>query len=147
MILRASLIQKMFYANSGHTPMIHFVLTPIRYSPALEEVTFNIGGQMAHFKTEDSIHANFTWSGSQEQFATLQFDSSGLVKPTVTHTGPWAWLRLIKGATLKATNNPSVFNVTFDIDGTQAIYKLTTDNPINPYETEVLSQFRCPDKL
>ncbi|WP_267256297.1 hypothetical protein [Coxiella endosymbiont of Ornithodoros maritimus] len=46
MLTRASMIQKMFYADNRETPTLKFTLTAISLSPNVSRFALNIGGQI-----------------------------------------------------------------------------------------------------
>jgi type VI secretion system protein ImpL len=61
--------------------------------------------------------------------------------------GFWAWLHLLDQSQLQTTSDPKTFQITFILDGNQAVYQLIADNPVNPYQSQLLASFRCPDSL
>ncbi|WP_407647513.1 type VI secretion IcmF C-terminal domain-containing protein [Coxiella endosymbiont of Ornithodoros maritimus] len=89
-----------------------------------------------------------TWPGPDGDFVTFQFDTLSLNKTAKTLTGPWTWLRLLNLTHLEATNDPKIFHLSLSLEGNTARYQLIANNPIPLfYSGQLLSAFRCPNKL
>jgi type VI secretion system protein ImpL len=144
MLIRASMIQKMFYSNNASKPSLKFTLTPISMSTNVSQFILNIGGQMIQYMPGIKHTNNVKWPGPDGNFVTMRFDNLDPKKPTQTNMGAWAWLHLLDTATIKPSSDPRSYEVTFNLKGNQADYQLTADNPINPYLPNVLGAFRCP---
>ncbi|ATN81543.1 ImcF-related family protein [Coxiella burnetii] len=147
MLTRASMIQKMFYADNRKTPTLKFTLTPISLSPNVSRFALNIGGQMLAFEPGIKSPLKATWPGPDGNFVTFQFDTLSPDKPAKTLTGTWAWLRLLNLADLEATSDPKIFHLSLSLEGNTARYQLIAHSPINPYSAQLLSAFRCPNEL
>jgi type VI secretion system protein ImpL len=146
-IIRGSLIQKMFYKDSKDRPTVGFDLTPITLSHGVQQFVLNLGGQMYRASPSDAQPFKAMWPGPDGNFVTMRFVAKDGSKPTITKTGPWAWLRLLAGEQVKPSNNPTQFNVVFDIAGSGASFRLTADNRINPYLPGLLDGFRLAESL
>ncbi len=146
MFLRASLIQKMFFTNNPKSPSMKLQLQLKHLSKGLTSFVLNLGGQNVIFQATTTKPTAFSWPGPDADFVTIGFNTKDQ-HPTVTKTGPWAWLRLLNTATLGSTTNARVFTVTFKLAGQSASFELIADNPINPYLPGILYQFRCPKSL
>lgn len=147
MLIRASMIQKMFYTNNPDSPSVEFTLTPISLSPNITRFILNMGGQMVNYELGFKKATHVAWPGDDGAFITLRFTTLSPQHPTITLNGFWAWLHLLDQSQLQATNDPKTFQVTFILDGNQAVYQLVADNPVNPYQSQLLASFRCPDSL
>ncbi|OYK79627.1 hypothetical protein CbuD7D7780_09080 [Coxiella burnetii] len=147
MLTRASMIQKMFYADNRKTPTLKFTLTPISLSPNVSRFALNIGGQILAFEPGIKSPLKATWPGPDGNFVTFQFDTLSPDKPAKTLTGTWAWLRLLNLADLEATSDPKIFHLSLSLEGNTARYQLIAHSPINPYSAQLLSAFRCPNEL
>lgn len=145
MLIRASMIQKMFYSHHTNNPELNFTLTPIRLSPNIIRFTVNIGGKTAESEPGVKKPASLSWPGPSGTFINLHFNGVNVEQPDKTFEGPWAWLRLIDQSHLKNTSEPKVFRVTFQVEGQEAEFELTAENAVNPYQGEFLSAFRCPE--
>ncbi len=147
MLIRASMIQKMFYTDDPNTPTIQFNLTPINLSPNVRRFELNVGGQIVNYEPGIKRSVHLSWPGSDGKFVTLQFVTLNPNHDTLTLAGPWAWLHLLDQSRVQATSDPKTFQMSFTLNGNRAQYQVTADNPVNPYQTQLLSAFRCPDSL
>ncbi|OGT66409.1 MAG: hypothetical protein A3J38_07655 [Gammaproteobacteria bacterium RIFCSPHIGHO2_12_FULL_45_9] len=147
MIIRASMIQKMFYTDNTKMPTLKFTLTPLRLPNRSEQLILNLGGQIVRYDASAKNAAQFMWPGPDGDFVTLRFEGANDLPPTITKTGTWGWLRLLDTARIQPTIDPRVFEVTLNVDNLEIVYQLTADNPVNPYTSGLLSAFRCPDSL
>lgn len=147
MLIRASMIQQMFYTDNHSTPSLKFTLTPADMSPESSQFALNIGGQMIHYMPGIKKSSTLKWPGQDGNFVTMRFDNAAENNPTLTTMGPWAWLRLLNASTIQSSSNPQQFQVTFRLGNTQAIYQMIATNPVNPYLPNVLAGFRFDDKL
>ena len=146
MLIRASMIQKMFYTDSPDSPSVKFTLTPISLSSNISHFILNIGGQVIDYEPGIKKTAHITWPG-HDAFVTLRFISLSPNRPTTTTMGFWSWLHILDQSHLQTTNDPKTFQVTFTVAGNQAVFQLVADHPVNPYQPQLLSSFRCPDSL
>jgi len=147
MLIRASMIQKMFYGDNLASPTIRFKLAPISLSPNISSFSLNVGGQVTSFQPGIKKTNNLSWPGNNGSSVTMQFETISATSPSKTFTGPWAWLRVVSQSILESTNNPQEYQITFTLNKDKARYQLIADNPINPYQTQILSAFRAPNTL
>lgn len=143
MLIRASMIQKMFYTNNPDKPTLRFKLTPVEVSDNTNQFALNIGGQMIRYLPGLQKTTEASWPGTDGDFVTLQFNSAPN-NSTITTTGEWAWQKILGKATLQSTSDPQHYQVTFKLDNHQAVFDLIADNPINPYLPNILTGFRIP---
>lgn len=150
MLIRASMIQKMFYSDNSQIPTIHFDLTPIDLLSNINYFELNIDGQPLGFEHGIKKTTHLSWpgeGGDNGNFVIMRFDTVSADSPTKTFTGPWAWLHLISQSTIESTNNPKQYQITFTLKDNKARYQLLADSPINPYQAQILHAFRMPDEL
>lgn len=147
MFIRASMIQKMFYTNNQKTPTIRFKLTPMDMSIDTSQFILNVGGQMVRYMPGIKRTSVLSWPGKDGNFVTMRFNNLNQTNPTVTTMGNWAWLRMLQHATIKPSNNPSSYDVTFKMNNNEAEYQLQADNSVNPYLPGILNGFRLPSVL
>ncbi len=147
MLIRASMIQKMFYTDDPDSPSVEFTLTPISLSSNISRFILNVGGQMIEYEPGIKKTTHVAWPGNDGSFITMRFTTLNPQRPTTTMNGFWAWLHLLDQSQLQTTSDPKTFQITFILDGNQAVYQLIADNPVNPYQSQLLASFRCPDSL
>jgi type VI secretion system protein ImpL len=64
-----------------------------------------------------------------------------------TEVGPWAWFRVLNSAKLNKTNNPAIYQVTFNEGGHKAMFELRALSAVNPFGQDLLSGFYCAESL
>lgn len=146
-LLRASIIQKMFYANNFQNPSVKFSLTPLSFSPNIHRCTLNFGGQLNEFTPNEFKTVHLTWPDSDKNLAGLGWITTNEVKHNRFFKGPWAWYHLLNQAIVQPTKNPKRFKVTFRLGHDEMQYQLIANNPANPFLPDLLYAFRCPESL
>lgn len=149
MLMRASLIRKMYFTEGKSLPSLGFTLAPIALSPTATSFALEIGGQQIQLAAgaENPEKTHFTWPSLEGENVTLKFTNLQGEPSTLTEAGPWALFRLLDKAHLTTTTNPRRFKLTFDLNGSAAKYELIADKPVNPFIEGILSNFRCPRDL
>ena len=61
--------------------------------------------------------------------------------------GPWALFRVFDEARISRTSNPTVFIITFNIQGREAKLELQASSAVNPFQLNDLQSFRCLQNL
>ena len=146
MIIRASIIQQMFYSNNATNPSQQFALTLKNMSDNISSIAFNIEGQTINFKTgQTDLHTLQTPGTKPEAVSLTFYGTHG--KYSLNTKGPWAWLRLVQRGNIKTTSDTNQFLLNFTTTHYTATLGLVTQNKVNPYLPGVLSAFRCPDNL
>src|SRR3990170_358604 len=145
--LRASLIQKMFYPYKMSNPKLRFTLTPVDMTPNTQSFTIHIDGQKISFNNEDKKNYSLVWPGPQPGLVTISFVNTQGKYFTASEFGPWAWFRILDKANVTSNNSTKLFELTFDLNGNAAKYTLSTTEPVNPFLSEIINNFRCPDQL
>lgn len=139
MLMRASLIQKMFYLDNPNTPTLRFSLSLKSLNANTQSIALNIGGHMFNANKQSQFSNAYSWPGSDGEFITLRFHDINGSSPTMTLTGYWSWLRLIKNNTITSTDDPQTFTVSLSLGSNQASMKLVADHLINPYLPNLLT--------
>lgn len=154
MLIRASLIQEMFFTDNPEKISLTFYLTPISMNPQLRSFSINIDGQKYTFMRKSRAIVKFLWPIPKSSQAAITFtpkrlkvDDDEATPFTVTQTGAWAWFRLIQPNAVRPSGNAQVFTLSFTNEGKRVRFKLATDNLMNPYLPNIIDKFRCPDDL
>lgn len=147
MLLRASLIQQMFFTDDPNIIGFKFLMLPTAFSTNLVSVTVNLNGQIAVFHGSDQQSQVFNWPGPQSEQVVITFTSSDGKTTTITTEGPWAWFKIIDQTALMTTGNPQIFNLAIQSGDLSATFQLKSDNVMNPFIPGILGSFRCPESL
>lgn len=155
MMIRASLIQEMFFTNTPDKISFGFYLTPISINPSLRSFSLNIDGQKEIFTRKSHSIVKFVWPISKASIASITYtpkksknDEDETTPVVLTQNGAWAWFRLINTAgKISPGINAQVFTLSFTNNNKRVRFKLVSDNLMNPYLPNIITKFRCPDDL
>jgi type VI secretion system IcmF/VasK family protein len=146
--MRAKIISSMFFPNGEHNLNIHFSLQQQALMPIVKKIQVHLNGQTMDDEQGSRNINTFVWPGNSDEYnAQLEFIMINGQHLVTTALGPWAWFKLLDKAQIKPMEDPKQFQLNFNIDGTEAKILLLADNPINPFISNVLEGFRCPDSL
>jgi type VI secretion system protein ImpL len=105
------------------------------------------GQSLAYFNSATKPQP-MTWPGPNGSgVVTLSFlpaDGSPEVMRTVT--GPWAWLRMLRGA-LRPGPLPEVFSLHLAEGGHSADFELRATSVDNPFDPKMFASFTCPARF
>jgi type VI protein secretion system component VasK len=147
--ISAALIRKMFYPHGGNKIEVRFTLTPQDLTPHTQRFGLNLGGQVISYaRGGDKVAENLVWPGATPNMVSVTFVDSNnkAVSATLPHD-PWAWFRLLDKANFKAMDKTQRFTFMIDLNSHAVRYEMNNEQPINPFIPEIISNFRCPEKL
>lgn len=147
MFMRATLIQKMYFANGSDKPLVKFTLIPQELEPGVSDFNLNIGGQVINYQASQTTSAKLIWSLATANRVSLQFINNQGQPSAAMLQGPWAWFKLLGKANLEKTADPRLFNLTFDLNGNSVKYHLLANELVNPFIPGIIDAFRCPQQL
>ncbi|MEE9344246.1 MAG: type VI secretion system membrane subunit TssM [Methylococcales bacterium] len=145
---RADNIQKIFFRMGKQSPKVSFRLKPISMSPAIVQFIMDVDGQTLTYAHGPVRPVAMKWPGPNDsrqvriQMLPPLQGHSGLSKE-----GPWALFRFFDEAQITRTSNPSIFIMTFRIQGREAKFELLANSAVNPFQLADLKAFRCPNSL
>jgi type VI secretion system protein ImpL len=145
---RADNIQKIFFRMGKQSPKVSFRLKPISMSPAIVQFIMDVDGQTLTYAHGPVRPVAMKWPGPNDsgqvriQMLPPLQGHSGLSKE-----GPWALFRFFDEAQITRTSNPSIFIMTFRIQGREAKFELLANSAVNPFQLTDLKAFRCPNNL
>ncbi len=146
MIIRASVIQQMFYNGGQPNPSESFALALKNHSKNITSISISIDDHTTQLKTNDNTIHKFTSANTASSTALITI--KGQQGTDSLHTsGNWPWLRMIHLGTLKTTSDANQFFLSFQTDNYQVQFGLIAKNKQNPYLPGVLSAFRCPKEF
>ena len=137
-------ITQMFFNNTLH-PTLQFSLAPILMTPNIKQVAVKFNKiTLTANSGSPNLDIPITWQLNPHDQITLNFldDNNQIV--SFAKSGTWAWLRILADNKVQALD-PNRYYLQFDSGVLQAEYKLTTDNPSNPFELSVLSDLAVPE--
>lgn len=145
---KARIITAMFFPNESNTINVQFTLQQIALMPIVKSFQLTINGQSLNDQQGSQNISTFIWPGNSDNLSSqLMFvDVNGQNVSTIQN-GPWSWFHIVDHSYLHSDGSSQKYIITFDVDGTEARYHLTTDDPINPFIPGIIDSFRLPKKI
>lgn len=147
-LMRASLIQQMFYTNShSKRPHVSFHLIPMQKSPHIQQATCYFDGQVVPFDKTTALNTTINWPGPKKIGASWVIKLKNGKHHQHFVAGPWAALRLIQSGSLTPSNNPQKYTLSFSVGAHKWQYLLIPSQKINPWLSQVMPAFKLPKTL
>jgi type VI secretion system protein ImpL len=133
----------------GAGPIMTFTLEPKDLSPNATRVTLNLDGQSLAYFNSATRPQPMTWPGRDGTgVITLAFQPvDGSPEIMTSESGAWAWLRMLRGGRMQATELPELFRLRLSAGGYYADFDLRAASVENPMNLQMFSQFSCPAGL
>lgn len=146
-LLRARLVQHMFFPTGTQQLQVNFSLQALAFEPIVKTLSLAIGNtKFTDSQTHNAIHL-LQWPSDQSNHITLTLqDIDGKQLQTEKH-GDWALWQLLQQTNLTRLNDTEHFSLIFALAGSAVKYQLTADNAINPFIPGILTQFKLPEKI
>ncbi len=142
---RANKIQELFFRNGQLS--VPFVMRPLSLDATVSKFDMTLGEQHITYRHGPRRPINLQWPTSASDSVALTLEGQHGMLSSRTEVGPWAWFRVLNSATLNKTNNPAIYQVTFDERGHKAMFELRALSAVNPFGQDLLSGFYCPESL
>ncbi|WP_415891637.1 type VI secretion system membrane subunit TssM [Neptuniibacter sp. PT8_73] len=142
---RASKIQEVFFRNGQLS--VPFVIRPLSLDARVSKFEMTLGEQNITYRHGPRRPINLNWPTPSTDSVTMSLQSQVGMLSSRSEVGPWAWFRVLNSANLNKTNNPAIYQVTFDEQGHKAMFELRALSAINPFGHDLLSGFYCPETL
>ncbi|MEE4376211.1 MAG: type VI secretion system membrane subunit TssM [Candidatus Competibacteraceae bacterium] len=146
---KAAAVKQSLFAGGGQQPQIRFELTPLTMDGTVASAVLTVDGQQISYSRTQSARATAVqWPGPNSGQVQLQLAPAlPGSRSALQEQGAWAWFRLLDRATIRSTNQPGSFQITFNLGRRQALYEMRVNSAINPFRLQVLEGFRCPQEL
>ena len=144
----ADTIKNTFFRMGRQSPKVSFKLKPISMSSTITQFIMDVDGQILTYAHGPLRPVAMQWPGpnnsGQVRIQLLPPISgySGL-----STEGPWALFRAFDKARISRTSDPSLFIMTFNIQGREAKFELRASSAVNPFQLNELHSFRCLQNL
>jgi type VI secretion system protein ImpL len=147
LFIKAELIQKMFiFGNNDLTSS--FVMEPVEMSPNTQFFMLNLSNHFVSYRSGPRKADHIFWSAQSNQSISIEFVSTqGKHEISSISADPWALLRIFDKANIHPAGTPGHFELTFDLNGNSIMYQIISDQPVNPFVPEIMTNFQCPSKL
>jgi type VI secretion system protein ImpL len=143
-------IRDMFFDGKG-AASLRYSVEPISLTQDLANTVLNIDGQLVRYSHGPTRPTAILWPNalsSQQNISQLSaFGVSGQSSTAaLTFQGLWSGFRLMDHGHISHAQ-PGGADITFDVAGGKALYRITVSTPENPFATQPLSTLRLPETL
>ena len=142
---RAHQIRQAFFSNSDQ-PSIRITITPESLDQDSNAVMLEVQGERIVYVPGRVLPKTIMWPAREKvSLSRLAFLPGGLDE-AISKSGPWSTMRLFDVAEKKPLSDDR-FQAVFTHGGHSATFQIQVGSILNPFTTNVLNTFRCPDKL
>ena len=159
-IQRALEIKNVLFRENAETPSLGFSLKPNAMPKNNVRFMLEVGANRITYSHGPKFWKTLKWSADSEQSRVrIVFEDLNEQQHSETFEGPWAWFRLLAQSKLTKTSESSTYLVTYAIsnnsdDERQSFdarhkisYKIKAKSVNNPFEKQLLSLFKCPERI
>lgn len=144
---RARKIKDTFFPGGAKTPSISFELTPITMDPAITQFVLDIEGKRVTYDHGPAVPSVVSWPGTGPRQVRIEMSPPAAGGPSgATESGSWGWFRLLDKSRMEPSGREQ-FDVTFAVNGRSARFRLAATSAFNPFGSDMLRGFQCPEGL
>ena len=144
---RAAVIRQMLFKVNPSSPGFNFKMRPYRMDASVRKFELNFGGQRLLYTHGPKIPREVSWPGDGGTSVRMSFEDLNDSIKRVNYDGPWAFFRLLQESNVEATRRSNVYRVTFSTLGRKATWEVTAKSSTNPFKSNAISRYRCPETL
>ncbi|MBY5931953.1 type VI secretion system membrane subunit TssM [Tateyamaria omphalii] len=141
---RAAEIRAAFFPNGIVEPRVELNVDLVEIGGGARVALFFVGDARAAFRDGLADGTRLIWppEGGRDVARVMLLPGDRATAPAAT--GPWAPFRLLDRARI-TPGNDNRFNATFNVDGRNVTFRLTSGSVNNPFQLAALTDFRCPE--
>lgn len=144
-LIRANVINNMFFPEHGETSNIEFSLQKINLDPVVSHLQLIIGSTTLKDTQDSESHIRFHWP---EANAKLTLNSIEGNHYELDEHGPWAFFKMLQKVNVLVDEQDSAsLQILFEVNGNSGRYLLKTKNQVNPFTPGVLNGFFLPEAI
>jgi type VI secretion system protein ImpL len=145
---RARKIKDTFFPGGAKTPAVSFELTPLTMDPSITQFVLDIEGRRVTYDHGPAIPSVVTWPGQGPRQVRIEMTPPSASGPSgTTESGAWGWFRLLDKSRIEPSGAREQFDVTFSVSGRSAQFRLAATSAFNPFGSDMLRAFHCPEEL
>ncbi|MFA7554825.1 MAG: type VI secretion system membrane subunit TssM [Spongiibacteraceae bacterium] len=144
---RARQLRRAYYPNGNEQMAFNFRLKPTKLDPGIKRFTLELSNTRISYSHGPQISNNASWVGGEDNRIRLLFEDLNGDMHRNNFNGDWAWLHLLDASALNKGANANNYNTTFTVGSRKAQYLLTAKTSANPFDTQLLRSYRCPQRL
>jgi type VI secretion system protein ImpL len=153
-IQKAVAIRNTFFRENPETPSISFELRPVTMDETDARFTLDLGDQRVTYNHGPKFWSTVNWSGDKDvRRSRLLFEDLKEASFDKIYTGPWVLFHMLDDAIIKPTGQSNTYSITFSVTGStpkdvhKILYEGRANSANNPFRSDLLSSFRCPESL
>ncbi|WDE02877.1 type VI secretion system membrane subunit TssM [Thalassomonas viridans] len=144
---QADRIRQSYFDLSGETPFVELEFTPVYLDPRVRRFSLNVSGQLLAYQFGPPITKKIAWPGNRGvDYITMSFTRQDGSEVVHREEGTFGLFRLLAAGAIKPLKKNS-FQLTFTLNGYQAIYAVASRRRIHPLAIPPLSEFVCLERL
>lgn len=142
---RAFDVSAAFFSANGKRPAASFEIAPLLVDARITTLRLDVDGQLLQYQHGPPVPATMQWLSPQGPAgAALSFAPSLDGEPgSLNDPGPWGFLRLLAAARVTKLA-PDRYRLDFALSGRTATLTLKAASLHNPFDLQLVQQFRCP---
>ncbi|MCG8671489.1 MAG: type VI secretion system membrane subunit TssM [Pseudomonadales bacterium] len=144
---KAEQIKDMLFKVNASSPGFNFKVRPYRMDPSVRRFQLSYGGQRLLYTHGPKISQEVSWPGDGTTNVRMSFEDLNDSMKRVNYDGPWAFFRLLQESQISPTRRSNVYHVTFSTLGRKSTWEVTAKSSNNPFKSNAISQYRCPETL
>lgn len=157
-IRKSQQIKEIFFQNNPETPQLDFQMKPQYLGKNSSRFTIELGADRLSYSHGPKFWKNVSWVGDdQNSRVRIIFEDLQEGLHSQAFDGPWAWFKLQDMANVTKTRKSNVYLANYKLkqdkensstdDLHVAKFALKARSIKNPFNNELLGNFRCPQSL
>jgi type VI secretion system protein ImpL len=140
----AQQIRDVFFPAGAPGPSLRLEFKAASMDASIQQFLLDIDGQVITYAHGPQVPTAVQWPGPKgTKQVRLQVSPPRAGKSGQTFEGPWALFRMMEDMKIDPSGQPEKFAITFNIDGRDARFDVTTNSVENPFRLKDLQQFQC----
>ncbi|MBB5211400.1 type VI secretion system membrane subunit TssM [Microbulbifer hydrolyticus] len=143
---RAEIIRKTLF-STGEQAAYDFRIEPTKLDSGVRLFALELGGQRVPYSHGPRTSRTLDWRGGESNRARIIFEDLNETVHRQHFEGDWAWHRLIAKSSLERGGSNNEHLITFTESSRSAQFRLTASSAYDPFDKNLLSAYRCPQRL
>jgi type VI secretion system protein ImpL len=155
-IQKAIAIRNTFFRENADMPSVSFELRPVSMDETDARFSLELGDQRITYTHGPKFWNTLSWTGDKEsKRLRVLFEDLRDASFDKIYSGPWVLFHLLDDASIKSTGQSNTYSIIFSVGGSpndpktthKIIYEGRANSVNNPFRSDLLSSFRCPESL
>ncbi|WP_160151654.1 type VI secretion system membrane subunit TssM [Microbulbifer sp. ALW1] len=143
---RAERIRKTLFSQ-GEQVGYSFRVEPTKLDSGVRLFALEMGAQRVPYSHGPRTSTKVDWRGGESNRVRVIFEDLNETVHRQHFEGDWAWYRLLMNSRLEQGKSSSEYLVTFSESGRSAQLRLSATGVYNPFDQNLLGNYRCPQVL